>query len=745
MGQQVAALSQTAAIAGLGGIGKTQTAIEYAYRYHPEVYEWVFWVRADTELNVVTGLAEIARSLELGEGKLEELANLALRWLATNPGWLLIFDNADEPKLLKPWLPKNPQGRVLLTSRARQFVGLGIKAPIELKKLSLEESITFLQNRCDRPELSEAEQEAITALARELDGLPLALEQTAAYIQQMGVSFAVYWKYYQQRRLELLEKVEPETGDYPETVATTWLLNFEEVAKRSPGSVPILRLSAVLAADDIAEWMLLEGAEAFGLTDCTDELALAERLSALADFSLISRDQLSQSYSIHRMVQEVVWQGLTAAEQQEWLQRAISGLNVIFPRPEFGNWAVCGSLVPHVQEIAARQGTEILETIKWARLLNQVGIYLHHQGQFEDSELLCQRALRISEAQLGPDHPDTATSLNNLALLYKSMGRYGEAEPLFQRALVISKAHLGSDHLDTATSLNNLAVLYDSMGRYGEAEPLFQRALQIHEAQLGPDHPDTATNLNNLASLYKSMGRYGEAEPLFQRALQIHEAQLSPDHPDTATNLNNLALLYDSMGRYGEAEPLFQRALQIHEAQLGPDHPDTATNLNNLALLYKSMGRYGEAEPLFQRALQIHEAQLGPDHPDTATNLNNLALLYKSMGRYGEAEPLFQRALQIHEAQLGPDHPDTATNLNNLALLYKSMGRYGEAESLYLRALKIWTNTLGEAHPNTQTAWNNYCYLLQQALITGQANELSNHPTTQTILAQSKAQREYGT
>lgn len=143
MGTGIAALNQVTALSGLGGIGKTQTAVEYAYRYFYDtpIYDWVFWVRADTELNLVTGLAEMARSLNLGEGKLDELVNLAKRWLETNDRWLLVFDNADTPEIVKPWLPRNPQGRVILTSRAQRFVQLGIKAPLEVTALSLEESI----------------------------------------------------------------------------------------------------------------------------------------------------------------------------------------------------------------------------------------------------------------------------------------------------------------------------------------------------------------------------------------------------------------------------------------------------------------------------------------------------------------------------------------------------------------------------------------------------------------------------
>ena len=630
----MAALSQSAAIAGLGGIGKTQTAIEYAYRYFYDesIYEWAFWVRADTELNIVTGLAELARSLNLGEGKLDELAERARRWLETHDRWLLIFDNADDPKLLEPWMPKNLQGRVLLTSRAKRFVSLGIKAPIELKAFSQQESIEFLQERCDRLSLDAAELAALAALAQELAGLPLALEQAGAYLQQMQVSFAVYWRHYQRRRLELLERGKPETGEYPTSVATTWLLNFEQVEQRSPASVPILRLSAVLSGDEIDEQLLLVCAEEFGLTDSTDELDLAEQLAALADFSLIERERETASYSIHRMVQAVVWHGLTATERQDWMLRAIAGLNAMFPDVgKFENWAVCGRLVPHVQAVAARQLDETLETTDWALLLNQAGYYLNEQGRYEQAEPLLLQALELWRLLLGGQHPHVAASLSDLAHLYHSQGRYEQAEPLFLQALKLRRSLLGEQHPDVAASLNNLALLYRSQERYEQAEPLYLQALELARSLLGEQHPCVATSLNNLALLYRSQERYEQAEPLFLQALELRRSLLGEQHPDVANSLNNLAHFYHSQGRYEQAEPLFLQALELRRSLLGEQHPKVATSLNNLAGLYHSQGRYEQAEPLFLQSLATLEQMLGADHPNTQGARKNLEILRQEM------------------------------------------------------------------------------------------------------------------
>ncbi|GAK60191.1 kinesin light chain-like protein [Candidatus Vecturithrix granuli] len=366
-------------------------------------------------------------------------------------------------------------------------------------------------------------------------------------------------------------------------------------------------------------------------------------------------------------------------------------------------------LVGLLQNGWAQQAPE--DELAQAKQLNQQVIRLYQQGQYAEAIPLAEQELAIREKASGPEHPDTATSLNNLAVLYKTMGNYAQAEPLYQRALVIREKALGAEHPDTAQSLNSLATLYYGMGDYAQAESLYQSVLAIRKKVLGPEHPAIATSLNNLAVLYQTMGDYAQAKPLLQRALTILEKVLGPEHPDTATSLSNLAALYYDMGDYAQAEPLYQRALTILEKVLGPEHPDIATSLNNLAALYRAMGDYVQAEPLYQRALTILEKVLGPEHPNVATNLNNLAELYRDMGAYAQAEPLYQRALTIREKVLGPEHPAIATSLNNLAALYDAMGDYAQAEPLYQRALTILEKALGPEHPNVATSLNNLAVL----------------------------------
>ena len=301
------------------------------------------------------------------------------------------------------------------------------------------------------------------------------------------------------------------------------------------------------------------------------------------------------------------------------------------------------------------------EHLGTAQSLNNLAGLYNKMGDYAKAEPLFQRALKIREKALQRplkmsekafESTGTAESLNNLAWIDYSMGNYAKAEPLFQRALKIREKALGPEHPLTAMSLDGLALAYREMGDYAKAEPLFQRALKIDEKALGPEHPGTATVLRDLAWLYMWMGDYAKAEPLFQRALKIREKALGPDHPNTAQSLDNLASLYDETGDHAKAEPLYQRALKIREKTLGPDHNLTASSLNNLASLYQKTGEYAKAEPLDQRALKIREKTLGPEHPWTAQSLNNLAELYVGMGNPKEALHLATEARRAKEKHL---------------------------------------------------------------------------------------------
>lgn len=687
------------ALFGLGGVGKTQIAVEYAYR-HQDEYTAVLWSFGGTEQSVRGGYAAIATLLDLPEKESTQQAKVTdavKSWLEQNTGWLLVLDNADNPAMVKPFLPQQGKGHIVLTSRAYSFQKIGLVSPREVNVLSPDEAREFLLRRTGK-EPTEKSQEA-DALAKEVGYLPLALEQAAAYIAETGANFSTYLAGYRKQGLTLLEKQGPVMGNdekeqQKRTVATTWALNFADIEGNSPASADLLRLSAFLAPDAIPLELLEKGGQqlteplAKRLAEAVeDSLVLDELLSPLLRFSLIHRDNEKRTYSIHPLVQEIVREGLSKEHQRAWAERAVRASTAAFPDvTQFESWPICDRFLPHALACARLIEFWAMEFPDAALLMNQAGFYLYERAEYAQTEPLFRRGLAIYEGVLGLGHRETATSLNNLAVLYDAQGRHQEAEPLYRRALEIREKVLGPEHPATATTLNNLAELYRDQGRNQEAEPLYRRALEIDEKALGPEHPDTAIDINNLAELYRGQGRNDEAEPLNRRALAIREKALGLEHPATATSLNNLAALYHAQGRHHEAEPLYQQALAIREKVLGPEHPATATTLNNLAELYRGQGKYDKAEPLYRRALTIREKVLGLEHIDTAQSLNNLAVLLDTQEKPAEAEPLYRRALAIREKALGNAHPLTALSRDNLIQFYRHQGRNTEAGAVEKRA-----------------------------------------------------------
>ncbi|GHO76463.1 tetratricopeptide repeat protein [Ktedonobacter sp. SOSP1-85] len=640
-GQDIA-LSQ--AISGLGGVGKTQLAVEYAYRYREE-YRYILWVRAESEESLISSYVTLAHLLNLPQKDVQDqhITIQAIKhWLQNNSGWLLILDNADEPKIIPLYIPAAPQGHCLYTTRA--FTLGRLAHCLEVESFSDEQGALFLLRRAQilSPDVAleqayEHERELALQITRELGGLPLALDQAGAYIDEAQTNLAEYFHLYQRRRAELLNERGEIAPDHPEPVATTWSLSFERVAQRNPAAADLLRLLAFLAPDDIPEEIITGGAEYLGETlapVASDPFNLDKPLRALLAYSLIKRDREQKALSIHRLVQAVLQDIMPTEERRQWMECAIFAVGKTFRDPScFEQWEFCERWLPHLQLCVSWAVQEKIETPEVAYVFHQLAYYLSEKGQYSEAESLYDRALAIDERVLGTEHPQVATCLNNLASLYHQQGKYEEAEQLYKRILEIDEKNLGAGYSLTELNLNNLGLLYQYQGKYEEAEQLYKQELEIREKEFGVDHPRTAKSLNNLGSLYQHQGKFEEAESLLRRALTICEGGLGTNHPDTGSTMGNLGLLYQYQGKYKEAEPLLKRALKICVQELGVEHPYTAASLNNLALLYQNQGKYEAAKTLLKRALEISERSLGARHPETQKTWENYISLLQAMSQ----------------------------------------------------------------------------------------------------------------
>jgi len=664
-GQGLAALTQ--AIAGLGGVGKTQVALEYAYRYAPE-YERVWWVRAEGAVSLAEGYAALARELNLQEKDAQDqgvVKEAVRRALGLGGKWLLIFDNAEDPRLVQEYLPPRG-GHALITSRSSHWSDL---APVvELQVWPPEEAEAFILKRTGSQDEDKARE-----LAQELGYLPLALEQAGAYITAAKTNLRDYLQLFQNRRRELWDHEKPPSG-YPDTVATTWDISFKRLQQESPQGADLLNLCAFLAPDDIPKELLAQGAEHLPprlARVVNDPLALNAALAALRRYSLLEVG--GDALAVHRLVQAVVRDRLDNIGKKKWAGAAVEVVNAAFPPGNFDvkpeTWTWCGRLLPHALEAGGHTEALLVALPAVTQVLNQAGIYFYIRAEFREASKVLERALLLDEAAYGSDHPTVANRLNNLGTVLQALGDLAGAKVHFERALAIVEAVHGPEHPTVAGFANNLGYVLCALGYLEVAKVHFERALAIDEAAYGPNHPEVARDVNNLGSVLRGLRDLAGARVYFERALAIVKAVHGPEHPTVAICTNNLGGVLKELGDLMGAKAHYERALAIDEAAYGPKHPQVAIRVNNLGSVLAVLGDLKGTKALVERALVIDEETYGLNHPMVASRLNNLGFVLQAQGNLEGAKAHYERALRIYRQFLGEDHPRTQNVKNNLASL----------------------------------------------------------------------------
>jgi tetratricopeptide (TPR) repeat protein len=694
------------AVAGMGGVGKTTLAREYAEKFW-RLYQNILWVRAETG-SLATEFARLALEMKLVREPSQD-ANLdaqrALTELCRRTRRLLVIDNATDEEAIQQWIPNTGGCRTIITSR---FTGWSPAVQtIRVYVLEPKPAQELLLKRSGLPD-TDANRAEADRVAKELGYLPLALEHAGAFVREAKkTSFNQYLKYYAEAksRRDMMARRVLGSSQYPDSVATTWLVTIERLR---PLARSIVTLISFLAPDDIPRSLVAEAGDLLreGVLELQPASAKGEVEVALyfLDQALVELDHYSmislspESLSIHRLVQAVQRDGFDEASQRLGAEYAVRIVDHAFPDPEFPNWPTCKILLSHASVCSEYIKRLNLYFPEAARLLHRVGSYLDSIGQSSTAKLLLEQALHIRKRTVGPKHLDVAETLSELAWAHESQGNYKKMEMLLKRAYVIHKKIFGPEHTEVASTLTSLAWSLRMQARYKDAELLYIQALAIRERELDPNHLDFVGSLEGLALVYDDLGNPEKAEPLYLRALTILERELDPHHPRVATCLNNMALVYRAQMRFQEAEMLHRRALGIREKVLGLEHPDVSQSLSNLANLLSAQAHYEEAEGLYRRALAIDEKNWGKNHPGIAITLNNLALLLYKQGSYMEAESLHRRSLEIKRLYNSSDHPSFALGFYNLALVLEKLGQFEEAESLFQEALTIDKKAYGPNH-----------------------------------------------
>ncbi|KAL7904346.1 hypothetical protein GGI35DRAFT_472426 [Trichoderma velutinum] len=641
---------------GLGGIGKTQLAIEYAHR-HCGDYSTSVWLDARDETTINEGFTQLAErilsydpsvdgiSMAVESQDQGNIVAAVKRWFdkSANNGWLIIYDNYDNPDLggvtkdrdlsllsketafstgsaspekaisepfdIRKYIPEADHGAIVVTTRV--FLNkLGIC--IQLDKFEhLPDCLEILATTSGRENIRQ--DKAATDLARRLDGLPLALASAGAYLEQVPMTCTEYVQLYESS-WERLYGNGLELPSYDRALCTTWNISYTHIEEKSPNAALLLRQWAYFDNKDLWYELLQDGGSYkpdWVRELVRDSLTFHNIMRLLCSHGLVQANPPnisdgvqhaeSAGYSVHACVHSWMIHVLNRDTCEEMSLAALDCVGSHVPereQPKF--WLKQMRLLKHADRCYDTIRAIHVED-NWEWMLDGIGQLYAELGRYNEGEAMYQRALQGREKAWGPEHTSTLNTVNNLGLLYRDLGKLSEAEDMLQRALQGKEKAWGPEHTSTLDTVNNLGLLYRDLGKLSEAEDMLQRALQGYEKAWGPEHTSTLNTVNNLGTLYRDLGKFSEAEDMLQRALQGYEKAWGLEHTLTLYTVYNLGLLYSNQDRYREAEAMYQQALQGYERIWGPEHTLTLHTLNSLSAIYRAQGKYGDREDMYQQ------------------------------------------------------------------------------------------------------------------------------------------------
>jgi tetratricopeptide (TPR) repeat protein/DNA-binding CsgD family transcriptional regulator len=742
--------------AGLGGVGKTQLALQYMHHSkHP--YTLRAWFVSENLDQLRQQYIEFAKTLGYREEKpsIKTALPYIKEWLSKNPGWLLVYDNVNSYEEIKEFLPGN-NGSIILTTRQKKWPSAFKTLDIDV--MSEAESVVLVQSLINQ-KIVEREKESVKELVKMLGYLPLALAQASAYIRQNQITISEYLEFYKNHEQKLLADNTLPAGTNNLPVAINWDISLEAIIKEAktinqpPLAIDLLSACAYLAPEKIPRNLLLTWLKESHPNLASPELVLTKLIGQLWQYSMIHRED-NGDITVHRLVQAAVRhkhkQVLNRKRLDcppltlEWYNILIRSAHTEFHRRTqiLEDEMRQKKLLPHLQVLLNHNkqiwpdelefstapiindiGTALflIGEVKFAKFyyecalstleqyygmkhfeltytLDQLGKAYRYLGDAEQAKDIHERALQIKEKYHGKDHIQVSETLDQLGRDYRYLGDAKQAKEIHERALRIKEQHYVKDHFEIAYTLHQLGNDYRYLGDIKKAKEVHERALKINEQYYGMHHFEVANTLNQLGRDYRYLGDVEQAKEIHQRALKIKEKIYDEDHVEVSYTLDQLGHDYRLLGDAKQAKEIHERALKIKEQFYGKDHFEIALTLDKLGIDYRYLGDAKQAKEIHERALKIKERFYGNNHKEMAEAFTNLGCVYTALDNPEKGKRYLEKALIIEESYYGMDHPEVAETLIELSNAYKALKDTKQAQIHLKRALKIREQYFGRNH-----------------------------------------------
>ncbi|PVH69017.1 TPR-like protein [Cadophora sp. DSE1049] len=699
------------ALVGLGGVGKSQLAIEYAYRTRDRSPEtWVFWVHASNAARFEQSFREIAHRVKI-PGRQNPTANifeLVHDWLCDERKgkWVLILDNVDDAGFLieaqntgkdrettgigrgnsQPlvsYLPQCQNGTILITTRTKVAALQLVEdnSLIAVEPMDKVDAVALLEKKLRIREDSDTDrrQSNIGELAAVLEYMPLAIVQAAAYVCQRAprCSVSEYLAEYRKSDSEKTSLLDNKAGhlrrdrEAKNSIIVTWHISFEHIRQSRPSAADLLSLMSLFDRQGIPEGLVRHrvAVESFNQIKPKNRHRIRsrpiQRLTRLFHHKKDDREGQERDEKNNRCGNEF--------EDDLLVLRNYAFISVSKIQSVFEMHALV--------QLSMRTWLEAKGDLEsWRRHYCKILCNEFPTGEY-NNWARCQELFphAQSAAAQKPEEQDSvldwASVLYNAAWYAWRMGKGVETESMAVHSMKVRKKILGNEHNDTLDGMAIVGLAYNLNGRWDDAEKLEVQVMETSKTKLGVDHPDTLTSMANLASTYRNQGRWDNAEELEVQVMETSKTKLGVEHLDTLSIMANLASTYRNQGRWDDAEKLEVQVMETRKTKLEVDHPSTLTSMANLASTYRNQGRWDGAEKLEVQVMETFKTKLGVDHPDTLTMMNNLAFTWKGNGKEIKAVRLMEDCVRARKRVLGPDHPDSISSCTTLDIWKAEQGR----------------------------------------------------------------------